>query len=136
MPRETNAVRDGKLLGEVKEFFTDSEGADSDNRLRWTEDMQFCYVPGSQWDQNALARRAGRRAAAAGTGGRQSTGWRTATGPQPANESCGEQGESASAKPAMDAWHRAWRFAGKTRCALNEAHTAGAIPLAPGAARG
>lgn len=60
MSRPTNAERDDKVITEVKSFFADSEGADSDNRARWTEDMAFCYVPGSQWEPTTLARRAGR----------------------------------------------------------------------------
>ncbi len=60
MSRPTNAERDLKVIAEAKQFFDDSEGADNDNRARWTEDMAFCYVPGSQWDPATLARRSGR----------------------------------------------------------------------------
>lgn len=45
---DTDLVKDRILL--VRERYKSAVAADGDNRRKFTEDMEFVYVPGSQWD--------------------------------------------------------------------------------------
>lgn len=62
MPRKTMEQKEIELVAEVKQRFDESDqGRDeADNRLQMTSDLQFCYVPGAQWEAGALSRRVGR----------------------------------------------------------------------------
>lgn len=60
MPRKSNSVIETELISEIQDYFDLADGADSENRQRFTDDLQFCFVPGAQWDANALLNRQGR----------------------------------------------------------------------------
>lgn len=62
MPRVSKSEQEQNLLNEVKQNFADCEVSDgeADNRQQMKNDLEFCYVPGSQWDPMTLAKRAGR----------------------------------------------------------------------------
>jgi hypothetical protein len=60
MARKSNSTLEAELLSEVKECYENSTGAENENTSRWVEDMNFAFVPGAQWDQNALNNRQGR----------------------------------------------------------------------------
>lgn len=60
MARKSNATLEAELLSEIKECYENSTSAEAENTARWVEDMNFAFVPGAQWDQNALNNRQGR----------------------------------------------------------------------------
>lgn len=62
MPRISKSQQEQDLLNEVKNNFADCEQSEgeADNRRRMKEDLEFCYVPGAQWDETTLAKRRGR----------------------------------------------------------------------------
>lgn len=51
---------DSELVSEAVEFFSEREGAESANRKNLLDDLRFAFVPGAQYDPDALARRRGR----------------------------------------------------------------------------
>ncbi len=62
MPRISKSEQEQNLLNEVKQNFADCERTEgeADNRQQMKSDLEFCYVPGAQWDPAVLAKRAGR----------------------------------------------------------------------------
>lgn len=62
MPRETQTQKEINLVAEVKRCFDEADQGrdDADNREQMTADLQFCYVPGAQWEAASLSRRRGR----------------------------------------------------------------------------
>ena len=60
MGRKSNSQIEIELIAEVKACYEESNSAEAENRDRWVEDMNFAFVPGAQWDQNALINRQGR----------------------------------------------------------------------------
>lgn len=62
MPRKSKSEVEQDLLNEVKNNFADCEQAEgeADNRQQMKNDLEFCYVPGAQWDPITLSKRPGR----------------------------------------------------------------------------
>lgn len=60
MPRPSKAKQEADIVSEAKEFYGLREGAETENRRDFTEDLRFAYVPGAQWDANAKVARQGR----------------------------------------------------------------------------
>lgn len=56
MPTQSSA----ELVAEAITFFGDREGAESENRQWMLDDLRFAFVPGAQWDANALQKRQGK----------------------------------------------------------------------------
>lgn len=48
------------VVAEARKFLQDREGAESENRQEFANDLRFAYVPGEQWDANARMKRQGR----------------------------------------------------------------------------
>lgn len=51
---------DFELVTEAREFFSERESAESENRTNMLDDLKFAFLPGAQWDDNARMRRQGR----------------------------------------------------------------------------
>src|SRR5690606_13567813 len=51
---------DSDLVNEAREFFSERESAESENRQNMLDDLKFAFLPGAQWDSNAKMRRQGR----------------------------------------------------------------------------
>lgn len=51
---------DSELVSEAREFFSERESAESENRQNMLDDLKFAFLPGAQWDSNAQMRRQGR----------------------------------------------------------------------------
>ena len=58
--RPTKASIEGDKVLECVNFVAAREGAESENRSGMTQDLEFCFVPGAQWDATAKTKRAGR----------------------------------------------------------------------------
>lgn len=54
------AEKDDDLVREAKNFFSEREGAESENREHMVADLRFAFIPGAQWDEAAKVKRAGR----------------------------------------------------------------------------
>lgn len=60
MAKERSTPQIDPLVIEARQRYTEGESGDSDNRRDMTEDLNFTYVPGAQWDATAKGKRVGR----------------------------------------------------------------------------